>query len=81
MRQLVADPLEDRLPDQLSDELLLGFVGKLAVRVQRPAGRKVADEHIGQLAQLETRHGRYRHDLSPVTKRGHGRQPTGDLFP
>jgi hypothetical protein len=41
MRELISDALEDRLPDQLRNQLLLRLVGQVSIRVQRAAGRQV----------------------------------------
>ncbi len=52
VRQLVAHPLKHRLADQLGDKLLFGLVGELTVRVQRPAGRQMRYQEVGQYVEL-----------------------------
>src|SRR5258708_37666104 len=60
VRQLVAHALEDRLADQLGDELLLWLIALLAVRVQRPPLCQARDEHVGPHAKLEAGYGGHR---------------------
>src|SRR3954454_599859 len=64
--QLVADPLEDSLPDQLGDQGLLGSVGELAVGVELRSLGELRDQEVGEQPDLVAAGRRHRHDLGPL---------------
>ncbi len=70
VRQLVAHALQSGLTHQFGDHHLLGFVGQIAVRIQRRTSRQPFHQQISEHAYLERRHGADRYHRGEIRERG-----------